>query len=271
LIDKLKNIGAALLKLKDIQYTVENVQVNAFNNENNIPKIELDVSTFSDTIIIALHGDFPISDAFFIYLMGFFLVPLFRKAFFNRIFLRGIVSAGRFFILKRKNGILLVGPAVIDAAQSYGNPNWIGISASPSASLTLEQDNRIDNLNKLVNKVALSAHMKEQTINIGDLLKTITTSFTKYDIPSKSSIERNEWALAWPRYFDNGETFYPQADIEKVLTDNLSYEKYQANSIPKDIFMKFRNTRDFYCSTAKNAFNCTELLSQLNDFSNYRL
>jgi hypothetical protein len=41
------------------------------------------------------------------------------NAFFNKIFLGGIISTGKFFILKRKNGILLIGPAVNEAAQCY--------------------------------------------------------------------------------------------------------------------------------------------------------
>lgn len=240
--EELKRIGELKSLLKDTQYQIGDTKCMPFKENGTIPQLGLDISTFSDTIILALYGDFQITDSFFLYTTSFLLIPLFRKAFIQRIYLRGTLSIGKFFLLKRNNGVLLVGPAVNDAAQSYEDADWIGISASPNASLTLEQEHIIDELHNL----DACASINQSSINLKNLYSIMKDSFINYDIPTKNGIERNGWALSWPIFFDKGEVYHTQNEIKEVLDEELSYKKYQQTSISNVVYRKFRNTKNFF-------------------------
>ncbi len=243
--EELKKLSELMSLLKNTSYKAGNTEFMPFKEIGTIPKLDLDISTFSDTIILALYGDSPIySDSFFLYLTGFFLVPLFRRAFVQKIYLRGTLSIGKFFILKRNNGVLLVGPAVNDAAQSYECADWIGISASPNASLTLEQERSFGEV--LKTNIDISASFMEWTINLKKLFSFMMDCYTRYDIPTKNGTERNGWALAWPIFFNGGNFYHTQNEIKQVFEEELSYQKYQQTSISNDAYRKLRNTRDFF-------------------------
>jgi hypothetical protein len=92
--------------VKNVSIKVGNSEFSPFKEEGTIPQLGLDVSTFSDTLILALYGNEPITDSFFLYLFGFCLIPLFRRALVNKTFLRGTVSIGKFYLLKRNDRIL---------------------------------------------------------------------------------------------------------------------------------------------------------------------
>ena len=233
----------------------------------------MDVSTFSDTIILALYQDFvckTLPDSLLIYLVGYFLIPIFRRAFENGIFLRGTVSIGKFFIDKGTNGILLVGHAV-NAAQSYDTINSIGISTSQNASLTLEQDKSLDSLLDASAKVTASSN--DFSINLRSGIDLIRSSFISYDIPRKDGIEKKGWALAWPTFYDDGVHYRSQDSLNKIFEKELSYQIYQQNSVGYDIYVKFKNTRLFYgdcrafkeidCSRLMNFYLSMRLVSQI--------
>jgi hypothetical protein len=104
--------------LKDTSYTIGDKQITPFKEHLPIADL-LDVSTFSDTIILAFYQNFvckTLPGSQLIYIAGYFSHSIFRRAFENEIFLRGTVMVSKFFIDKRSNGILLVGLAVNDAA-----------------------------------------------------------------------------------------------------------------------------------------------------------
>lgn len=128
--------------------------INSFN---------IEISTFSDTIIIAVyHDDLDIEDAFIFQLAGLLLVPLFRLAFKMELFLKGTISIGDFYIRKKENNkTIIVGPAITEATESYILSNWIGISTSPSASLTLEQDPQLNGFKSLVETLNISIENKK--------------------------------------------------------------------------------------------------------------
>ena len=92
--------------------------------------------TFNDTIVIALTlGRLPaIRDVakFFILLRKFFTVSI-----INGILFRGAVSVGKFYSDNVRN--LVMGEAVTDAAAWYERANWIGIHATPRASILIDQ------------------------------------------------------------------------------------------------------------------------------------
>jgi hypothetical protein len=148
---------------------------------------------FSDMIIIAFYQDFyykTLPDSLLIYMVGYFLIPIFRQAFENEIFLRGTVSIGKFFINKEANGTLLVGPAVNDAAQSYDTTSWIGISTSQNASLTLDQDRSLENFLEESSKVIASTD--GFSVNLRTLIDLIQSTFVNYDIPRKDGFEKKD-------------------------------------------------------------------------------
>ncbi len=254
--DELKKISSILVKvINETSYKYFDSTYTL--SEEDIPNIEIDVSTFSDTIIIALHGNLPILKAFWIYLMGFFLIPLFREAFVKEIFLRGTVSIGRFHRLKRDEGILLIGPAVNEAAQSYEDSNWIGISTAPSATLTLEEDKEMIDLTQL----KLTASIASNNVDLSILMRVIVSSFVKYTVPRKGYNEKNGWSLAWPRLFDSNNSECSQEKIIRVMTKQFSSEVFQKQYISSDIYMKFKNTIEFFNDISKEPIDMSNLMS----------
>ena len=200
---------------------------------------------FSDTIIVALYDDELLSDSFFIYLMGSLLIPIFRDAFENEVPIRGTISAGKFIRLSRKNGVSLVGPAINDAAQIYEDSDWIGVTTSPSASLTLEKERKIDQIDS-----KLDAELENIKISLNLYYEKLKKTFVKYDIPKKNGIEKNGQALVWPIVFTNN--LESNKKIIEIFDKNLSNITYQNNFKKKDIYFKYKNTKDFFDDLIKN-------------------
>ncbi len=74
-----------------------------------IKSFKIEISTFSDTIIIAVYSDdLNIEDAFIIQIFGLFLVPLFRFAFKMELFLKGQALAIFIFVKRKRTGVLLL-------------------------------------------------------------------------------------------------------------------------------------------------------------------
>lgn len=92
--------------------------------------------TFNDTILIVLKlNRVPnVRDvrAFFLLLRKFLVDSL-----ANRILFRGVVSIGSFYLNEETNSVM--GDAVTDAAAWYDRANWIGINATPRASVLIDQ------------------------------------------------------------------------------------------------------------------------------------
>ena len=128
------------------------------------------------------------------------------------------------------------------AAQSYENAEWIGISASPTASLTLEQEHTTDELRNL----DASMSTEQASIRFNNLYSIMKDCFINYDIPTKNGIERNGWALSWPIFYDKGDYYHTQNEVKGVLDEELSYLKYQQSSISNDVYRKFKNTKEFF-------------------------
>ncbi len=228
--------------------------------------LRIEISTFSDTIIIALYPEVGLEafDSILLHIMGYVLIVLFRMAFLKTIYLRGTISVGTFYLLKKSNKLMLIGPAVNEAAESYESTNWIGISTSPSASLTLEQDTKIfdayislkktidslDDKNKeRINKLQ---HEQKKVFDLlyafAEVLNEWKKFYIQYDIPNKNGIESDGWALAWPliNNHDSKTIFY-------VLNQELEFTKFQNKTIGYDIYSKRRNIRRFYnFCTSKN-------------------
>jgi hypothetical protein len=241
--------------------------------------LRIEISTFSDTIIIALYPDVDLKvfDSLLLHIMGHILIFLFRSALLKKIYLRGTISVGTFYLLRKDtNKLMLIGPAVNEAAESYESTNWVGISTSPSASLTLEQDTRIfddyssfkstiDNLEK-ENRERINQLRPEQRkvldlmYTYAELLEEWKKIYIQYDIPNKNGIENDGWALAWPLIQnDDSETIF------NILNHELDFTKYQNRTVGYDVYLKRRNTRRFYsfCSNKSTKINLAAIMSRL--------
>ncbi len=125
--------------------------------------------------------------------------------------------------------------------------NWIGISTSPSASLTLEQDPQINEFKSLIE--ALDISLERKNISLNDSVRLFFNVFVKENIPRKNSIEKDGWALAWPLFYTNE---ISNTDIENILQKHLDYKKFQTYPITDNIYMKMKNTNEFYYRMIRN-------------------
>lgn len=130
--------------------------------------------------------------------------------------IRGCITTGSFHLDKT----FIVGPAIEEAANYYELPQWVGISASPSANREID---KINNYNP--NK--------------------IKDNFFKCDIPLRESIEQNAWVLKWTE--EDSDDLISRSGSKKKYKDTLDFMNGQlenANSI--DGALKWRNTIKFY-------------------------
>lgn len=132
--------------------------------------------------------------------------------------IRGCFSVGEFY----KDKQLIIGPAIDEAAAYYTLPQWIGISASPSANIIIEK-------------------MYKKDPNSTGFL------FQKCDIPLKKSIEQNAWALNWVDISDQYVNDNSKVISGKKYDDTLDiiFENLE-NYSDVGISMKWRNTLKFY-------------------------
>jgi len=138
--------------------------------------------------------------------------------------LRGCISVGD--IIKGK--FLVLGNAIDEAEEYYELPQWVGISATPSAHREMEEMHE--------------RHPKNSSV------------FRKVNIPLRSSIEQNAWAVNWVDFIDPqkiqklskywGETFETMDDIFYANMKNLS---------KLGGALKWRNTLKFFEETNNNS------------------
>ncbi len=171
---------------------------------------------FSDTIMVSLPvkkrgvGSDRGRNPFWwtIMSMGELLNKLFRISILSHFYFRGCLSAGRFY----RSENMIIGPAVDEAAEYYRLPEWSGISTCPSGS-----------------KILTDA--EEMKASLYDF-------FIQSDIPLKNMIEKNGWALNWPKSHSEDQT--ENQKLRQILYD----ESRMANGI--SAYFKIKNTLDFY-------------------------
>ncbi len=101
-----------------------------------IDKKRLKVFTFNDTIVIVYlaRQEVTLSDvATFCFRLRAFMMHSLQ----NHILFRGAVSVGSFYGVDDKTNTVM-GPAVSDAAAWYDEADWIGINATPHASMFID-------------------------------------------------------------------------------------------------------------------------------------
>ena len=168
-------------------------------------------NSFSDTLIITLEND---DVNYLLKKFGFAVWGLIVQSIKMNIPVRGCFAIGTFFNKKS----FFIGEAISEAAQYYELPQWIGISASPSANTKIEMLSKQD--------------------------RSIFNIYHKCSIPLKHSIEQKAWAVNWPRLnnvmnFDIGRN-EPLPHVLDTIDENLE----QIKNI--DIALKWRNTKKFY-------------------------
>lgn len=131
---------------------------------------------------------------------------------------RGCVSCGDYF---RSRDNLFTGPAVDEAAAYYSLPQWIGISAAPSANSALSR------------AIPRPSHRNNRI-------------YRRHDIPLKTSVEQDAWALNWPRQSEDEDEEGTMDAIIEHIDDRMG----RITDI--GAALKWRNTRKF-CNAVLSA------------------
>ena len=181
LIAILDALGAATYSEAELERFLESRELvlNKLDERAKAGKIDkkrLKVFTFNDTVVIVYLSkrgqDISLDD---VTTFGFRLRAFMMHSLQNQILFRGSVSLGRFYGVDDDTNTVM-GPAVSDAAAWYNQPDWIGISATPHASLF------IDSL------LEQSDHDHEMII-------------IDYDVPLKGRPLVRVKAINWPKAF----------------------------------------------------------------------
>lgn len=180
---------------------------------------DLNTMAFSDTLFVTAEGK-RYDDLLFAFSRASW--PVVVHSIREDIPVRGCVACGR-FLRHAKN--LVTGPAVDEAAMYHCLPQWVGISAAPSANGVLTR------------AIPNSCHPDNGL-------------YAMHDIPLKSSVEQDAWAVNWPGQCDEADDDGGDAieDIVGIIDD-------RANATPDiEAAFKWRNTRRF-CNSVLGAPN----------------
>jgi hypothetical protein len=179
------------------------------------------IFTFNDTILIVLRtGKEPtLSD---VERFGVLLRRFLVESLAHGILFRGSLSIGRFYVDEASNTVM--GAAVTDAAAWYDAAEWVGINATPHASMVIES-------------------LLEQAT--GDLDRVLVD----YDVPFKEGKVQRLKAVNWPKgFYVKG--VRPVAAGERERAKCLSL--LASHGVPKGAERKHANSIAFFdhCASA---------------------
>ena len=201
-------------------------KVNKSNTQKDTECIKIRIHSFSDTIVITIpttiekmdNGEsqhFEIIDN--IEAASLVAMNVLELGLLTEFAFRGCISFGEFF----ENDRTITGQALINAAEYYEKPNWIGISLCPSA------------------------HIKMSTV--------VSKILTTHDIPLKNGIETGGLAVSFGNSEINPLKFfrekYPKHELlYQTITSKNSHEalikmSFQTNNFSASL--KIRNTLEF--------------------------
>jgi len=194
----------------------ENVRDVTYNGIGQFDEVTF--AAFSDTIMITIEPRGKIEDS--LYYLADFLSSTIIDSMLIGMPIRGCFSVGDFIIDPKEN--FIIGAAIDEAAEYYNLPQWIGISACPSAHIILEKDK------------------KRKTPIVADM-------FAQTTIPLKKSIEKDAWAIDWTDFADNYIKDNSKIianvqhdDVLELIYDNLEHISNLSASL------KWRHTLNFY-------------------------
>ena len=177
---------------------------------DEILKNEMTFTAFSDTMFITVRGD---DYARLLLSFSKAMWSVIANGIMEDVPLRGCVSCGSYFW---SNDDLFTGRAVDEAAAYYSLPQWIGISAAPSA-------------NGALNKVMPNLPYLDGNV------------YKRHDIPLKASVEQDAWALNWPRQCEDDDKD-EEGKMGKIL-ERINEKMGSLTDI--GAALKWRNTRKF--------------------------
>lgn len=188
---------------------------------DKIDRKDIEIFTFNDTILIAYKTNsrqpsLRQIDPFFHILRKFLVDSLSHKILF-----RGSVAIGTFYVDCETNTVM--GQAVTDAAAWYEKADWIGIHATPKATIVIQR--------WLERRSASKEHL-----------------MLDYDVPLKDGKSIRAKAVNWPKVFfvnsltpcENGEK--PKEKILQLLAEH---------AVPLGAERKYFNTLDFFDHAVK--------------------
>lgn len=144
---------------------------------------------------------------------------IFKLCFAEKLFMRGAISYGQFI----KDGSILVGPAVDDAATFHELPNMIGAILTPNT--TLLADVGLEDLAKApIDGYDHSQHL------------------IKYNTPIKGGQEIMLYQVNWPLSMKKAWAELPESSTDISKIKNWLGE----NPIPLEAFAKYENTLKFF-------------------------
>ena len=177
--------------------------------------------TFNDTILIAYSTSTP-ATLTEVKLFGELLRRFDVRSLANGILFRGAIAIGSFHRLDTATNTVM-GDAVTDAAAWYDRTDWIGITATPQATLLIQ------------------ALLESSGANLERL-------FVNYSVPLKNQQPVCLKAVNWPKaFFVQGMT--PAGPGEKKRAKCLSL--LVAHGVPKGTESKYFNTMAFFDHCAK--------------------
>lgn len=216
-------LGAASFGDTEIQRFVESRQVvlDLFNQKaedifGDIRAQNLTTFTFNDTVLFLLRtgaqhpGFSQISDFFRI--MRKFLVDSLA----HRILFRGAIAIGTFYANDDTNTVM--GEAVTDAAAWYDKAEWVGVHATPRATLVIRRRQEHEN------------NTKENV-------------FLDYAVPLKQGVTVLTKAVNWPKVFFVN-SISPCTDGTKPKEKLLAF--LTRHQVPWGTENKFFNTIQFF-------------------------
>jgi hypothetical protein len=180
--------------------------------------------TFNDTVLIILKSKSRTPNvneikAFFLILRNFLVSSL-----ANNILFRGSISIGSFYVSEQSNTVM--GQAITDAAAWYDKPDWIGVIATPLASIRIQ-------------------NVVEKGGKDWDYL------MVDYEVPLKNGEKRVLKAVNWPRvFYVNSLTPCKKNELprEKVL------ELLGKHNVPFGTENKFFNSIKFFDHVVKEQY-----------------
>lgn len=179
---------------------------------------KMSIHAFSDTVIITFTDTSPyeLMLAASEEVTSFVLFALGRRVFF-----RGCLSVGNVYTGSQ----IVIGPAIDEAAQYYEMVNWIGVTFSPSA-------------NKIIKKPSFQKFAKSRNYD---------NYFVKHDIPMKSRVQKNGFALNIKRDYELLKFVYMlrlRTFLPKKPETLLGREMKKASN--RSAMKKWKNTMKFF-------------------------
>jgi hypothetical protein len=220
LIAILDALGASTYSEKKIGQFLKSRELVLNLLQRKVKAIGIDVNhvttfTFNDTVLIVYRTQ-GICSLKEVKAFGELLRRFAVNSLEHGILFRGAIAIGRFYMNEETNTVM--GDAVSDAAAWYNLADWIGIAATPHASLYIQ------------------SLLEQQAENIGRLM-------IDYDVPLKNRATVTLKAVNWPKaFFVKGLT--PCAKGEKQRAKCLTI--LAGHGVPLGTEAKHFNTVKFF-------------------------